>query len=184
MGPDPIGRIRALAARYGERLFVQLREKDLSARALSALVEALFPDLGPRLLVNDRVDVARSFPGVGVHLPERGLDVRDARRILGPGPRIGVSAHSVDAAIEARRAGADLVTLSPIYETPGKGVPLGLGALARAAPAGGIFALGGVSLRHAADVAATGAAGLAAIRCFWGGGVSIHADDDRDSSGA
>lgn len=168
MGSDPLGAIRALCARQGAALAVQIREKDLPARALYEWISALLPDLfGARLLVNGRADVARCFDGVGVHLPEDGLTVADARRILGPERPIGASAHSAEDAILRRRDGADLVTLSPIFETPGKGAPIGLEPLRQAAPAGGIYALGGITAERSDEVLATGVEGIAAIRAFW-----------------
>lgn len=173
MGPDPLQAIRALARRHGERLSIQIREKDLSARTLYGWVDALLPDLhGAALFVNDRADVARCFEGVGVHLPEAGLDVEAARAVLGPKRPIGASAHGATDAVARRAEGADLVTLSPIFESPGKGAPVGLEPLIEAAPAGGIYALGGVSKERMAAIEATGVAGVAAIRAFWDGSLS------------
>jgi thiamine-phosphate pyrophosphorylase len=168
MGDDPLAMIRAACARYGSRLAVQLREKDLPARVLYEWVEALLPHSnGARLLINGRADVARCFDGVGVHLPEDGLTIADARRLLGPDRPIGVSTHLANDAIARRREGADLVTLAPIFATPGKGAPLGLEPLRIAAPAGGIYALGGIDRSNVNEVLATGVEGVAAIRAAW-----------------
>ena len=61
----------------------------------------------------------------------------------------------------------DYVTFGPVWETPGKGAPLGTAALARAAAAGvPVYALGGVTLERLGELAAAGAAGAAAIRMF------------------
>ena len=145
-------------------------------------IESLLPICEQRktlLMINGRVDVARCFlPSVGVQLPERGLAPDQARKILGGGVTIGASRHT---AVDARRAvdvGADLVTLSPIFESPGHGEPLGLDVLTTAVELVGrnreadadLYALGGLSAENAKAVWATGVAGIAAIRAAWRGG--------------
>lgn len=168
MGRDPIGAIRRLCSRYGVRLSIQIREKDLGSREVCRWIDALLPDLnGARLLINGRADIARCFDGVGVHLPEDGLTIPDGRHILGSERPIGASAHTAADAIAARNAGADLVTLSPIFESPGKGAPIGLAPLREAAPIGGIYALGGIARDNITEVLATGVEGVAAIRAAW-----------------
>jgi thiamine-phosphate pyrophosphorylase len=168
MGADPVAMIRAACARHGARLAVQVREKDLSARELYEWIEAIVPHLnGARLLVNGCADVARCFGGVGVHLPADGLTVTDARRVLGDERPIGASAHSAVDAIARRREGADLVTLSPVFASPGKGAPIGLEPLRIAASAGAIYALGGITVSNISEVLATGVEGVAMIRSAW-----------------
>lgn len=172
MEPDPLEAIRALTRRHGAILSVQIREKDLPARTLYEWIQTLLPDLcGATLFVNDRVDVARCFETVGVHLPEEGLSIAAARSILGPERPIGASVHRAEDAWTRRTEGADLVTLSPIFESPGKGPPLGLEPLKEAASAGGVYALGGVTRARMPAIEATGAAGVAAIRAFWRGDI-------------
>lgn len=177
MGPDPVGRICALSERLGPRLLVQIREKDLSARDLHAWVCALLPALAARgsvLLVSGRLDLALGFaPKLGVHLPEDGLPVAEVRRALPAGARVSAAAHSVAGALERAHAGADLITLSPIFPTSSKpGAPgLGLAPLREAARAlagrAELFALGGVDASRVGEVLATGVAGVAAIGAAW-----------------
>ena len=86
---------------------------------------------------------------------------------FGAGVLIGRSTHRVEEVERARGEGADYVTFGPVYETPGKGAPVGVAALARAAAAGlPVYALGGVTLERFGEVAAAGASGIAAIRMF------------------
>jgi thiamine-phosphate pyrophosphorylase len=158
----------ALAA--GARL-VQLREKDLSGRALCALARALkarTDRAGAALLINDRADVALAVGAAGVHLTSADPPVAEVRQLLGPKARIGVSTHAVAEAVAAGRAGADFVTFGPVFDTPSKrdmGAPVGTEALAEAARAAGVpvFGLGGVDVARAARVAATGCHGVAVI---------------------
>lgn len=176
MGPDPLHTIRALADRLGPALLVQVRERDLTPRELHRWISTLHVPVkaaGAQLLVNDRADVARCFaPDAGVHLPERGLPIPDARSVLGAGALIGVSIHRVAQVRPAIEAGASLLTLAPIFETPGKGPALGLHALHEAVAAARneapVFALGGCDAHNSAAVWACGVAGIAAIRAAWG----------------
>jgi thiamine-phosphate pyrophosphorylase len=55
----------------------------------------------------------------GVHLPTRG-DVRAARAALGPAAWVSTSVHSFDELLTAAAAGADAVTLSPIFASASK----------------------------------------------------------------
>ena len=150
---------------------VQVREKDLGGRALLALVEDVVAIARPRgaaVLVNDRLDVALAAGADGVHLPEAGLAVADARA-LAPGAIVGCARHT---AADAAACGADLVVLGPIWATPGKGAPLGVAALAAARAAlparAALVAIGGVDdAARAAEARAAGATAVAAIRALW-----------------
>lgn len=148
---------------------VQLREKDLDDRALLAAAQGARAALGPgvRLLVNGRADVALAAGADGVHLPARGVPVAPLRRRFGSSLVIGRSTHRLEEIEAARDAGADYVTFGPILPVAGKGEPVGFGALARAARLGiPVLALGGITEDRFAEVAAAGAAGVAAIRLF------------------
>jgi thiamine-phosphate pyrophosphorylase len=151
---------------------MQLREKGLDDRSLLALAKAARATLPAtaRLLVNGRADIALASGADGAHLPADGLPAARLRARLGAGPLLGVSTHDLAEVEQAARDGADYVVFGPVWDTPGKPAarqPAGLAALARAAAVGiPAYALGGVTLERFADVAATGAAGVAAIRLF------------------
>jgi len=171
-----VGAVRSsLAALPEGGALVQLREKDLSGRELVALGRALFEVTTARrcpLLINDRVDVALAIGADGVHLPEAGLPIADARALLGPRAIIGASTHTIDAARAAATAGADLVVFGPIWPTPSKpGAPgVGLDALLAAVAAARptpLYALGGIdSPDRIAAARAAGAHGTAGIRRY------------------
>jgi thiamine-phosphate pyrophosphorylase len=160
--------LRALGGAATGGLAVQLREKDLDDRALYALARrarSLLPPPIP-LLVNGRLDIALAAGADGVHLPADGVPAA-ALRARFRTALIGRSTHSVEEVERARDDGADYATFGPVYATPGKGEPVGLAALARAATTGlPVYALGGVTLDRFAELAAAGAAGVAAIRLF------------------
>ncbi|HEX5000139.1 MAG TPA: thiamine phosphate synthase [Terriglobia bacterium] len=149
--------------------FIQIREKDLSARELLELaVRARSRAEGSRarVLVNGRLDIALAADLDGVHLPANGLPPPRVRPFV---RTLGVSTHSVEEAIAAQQAGADFVFFGPIFETPGKS-PVGISAL-RAVTAVvriPVLAIGGITIANTPEVLAAGAAGIAAIRLFQG----------------
>ncbi|MFI4949146.1 MAG: thiamine phosphate synthase [Alphaproteobacteria bacterium] len=102
----------------------------------------------------------------GVHLPSGG-DPAALRRRMRDG-LIGASAHSSEEAASLIAAGADYVTVSPIFLTeskPGYGPALGLDGLAKAVAAakGPVIALAGITPANAAACIKAGAAGVAVM---------------------
>ncbi|HEX5551590.1 MAG TPA: thiamine phosphate synthase [Nitrospira sp.] len=171
----PLLSVLAQALRAGSPA-IQLRERDLCAKELLALADEIRQLAGPRgsqLVINDRLDVALSVEGAGVHLRSDSLPLPVARRLIGAHRLLGVSVHSVSEAVQAEAGGADYVVFGPIYETPSKhmyGPPLGLSKLEEAArtvrvP---IVGIGGVTAARARDVRAAGAFGVAVISAILG----------------
>ena len=148
---------------------VQLRERDLGAGPLLELGRALRAALGTTtlLIVNDRVDVALALDADGVQLPESGMAVGEARKLLGPDRLIGRSVHSLEGALAAARAGADYLIFGPVYATRSHpGAPSsGREALHEAAQAVPIpvIAIGGINHENARGLVLAGAAGVAVV---------------------
>jgi thiamine-phosphate pyrophosphorylase len=160
---------------------VMLREKDLEARELLALAEPLAQvchSLKKALIINGRLDVVLAVPGAGAHVGRDGVPVADARRILGPGRLLGYSAHEIAEAREALDAGADYVTVSPIFPSFSKpGVrPRGLSFL-RSAVQGlaprPVVALGGMDPDRLPQVKTCGAHCAAVL------GAVMQAEDPK-----
>ena len=155
---------------------IQLRERDLCAKELLAFAGEIQHLTGPRscqLLINDRLDVALSVEGAGVHLRSDSLPLPIARRLIGAHRLLGVSVHSVSEVVQAEAEGADYVVFGPIYETPSKhmfGPPLGLSKLEEAARAVRvpIVGIGGVTAARARDMRSAGAFGVAVITAILG----------------
>lgn len=163
----------AAAARAGVHL-IQIRERDLDARALrrltSAAVEAV-RGTASRILVNDRTDVALAAGAHGVHLRGDSASAARVREIVPPGFLIGRSVHSVDEAMQVTGAGGlDYLMFGTVFETASKeGVkPAGASALAEVAAAMPlpVLAVGGITVERLTAVARAGAAGFAAIALF------------------
>jgi len=168
--------------------WIQLREKDLSARDLAALTRQALQitarhspqTLRTRILVNDRLDVAIAERAAGVHLGELSLPAADARRLIQSAQAqnllpqdflLGVSGHSVEAAKAAQAAGADYLFFGPVFATPSKekfGPPQGIECLRDLCRSVSlpVFAIGGITSDNANSCLVAGAAGAAAIRLF------------------
>src|SRR5438034_6088770 len=161
----PLLEIAEAAFRGGCRWF-SLREKDLPAaerRDLLRGLVALGHRFGATVTAHEDIACVIAAEANGVHLPGGG-DPAAARRLL-PQGLVGVSAHAPEEAAAQLKAGADYVTLSPIFLTaskPGYGPAVGLDALAAAArlSSGPVIALGGI---NAGTIAARLAAGPARI---------------------
>lgn len=150
---------------------LQVRERDLTTRALHDLVSAILrgrEGRRPVIMVNDRIDVALALDADGAHLRADSLPASVARRLLGPRRLLAVSTHSVEDVKRAAGEGADLVVFGPVYATPSKqafGPPLGLPALEQAVRASWlpVFGIGGITRERLGDVRTTGAQGVAVI---------------------
>jgi thiamine-phosphate pyrophosphorylase len=164
----PLVEIAAAAFAGGCRWF-SLREKDLPAderRKLLAELVALAGPYGASVMAHDDIDEVIATGAAGVHLPG-GSDPRVARALL-PHGLIGVSAHTPAEAAAAISAGADYVTISPVFLTdskPGYGPALGLDGLARAATTakGPVLALAGITPANARACLEAGTAGIAVM---------------------
>lgn len=172
--------------------WVMVREKDMEPAERRDLVARLVEFARPEdALVTVNGDLEAAAIGNGVHLPQ-GQSCAHAREVLGPDKLIGVSAHDIGEAGAAAGAGADYVTMSPVFPTnskPGYGPPLTLDGLADVIgrieiP---VIALGGVTAATAGLCRRSGAAGVAVMGTImrasdpataiadildqWGGGV-------------
>ncbi len=151
---------------------VQIREKRLPARLLCELVEAteeITRGTATKLLVNDRADIAVAAGADGVHLTANSLPPEVIRNKFPSGLLIGVSVHSIEAAAEAARRGADFAVLGPVFSTPGKGEPIGIeqfGYVCDRLKPFPVLALGGIDEMNVDAVLAAGASGFAAIRAL------------------
>lgn len=193
---SPLSLLRSIQCAAASGLdWIQIREKDLSARELAALTRNATSILErgvdadserPCIIVSDRIDIALSAGAAGVHLSSTSIPVNEAVRWLraGNAPRsfkVGVSCHSLTEARDAEAGGANYVFFGPVYETPSKanlGRPQGIERLAEVCRSVRIpvLAIGGISESNVRACLHAGAAGIAAIRLFQAGS---SADDLR-----
>jgi thiamine-phosphate pyrophosphorylase len=158
---------------------VQLREKNCPIRDFIEQANSLKAYLRAHdipLIINDRLDVAQAVVADGVHLGQSDMPLNVAREILKDSMIIGVSAESLQDAIEAEKGGADYIGVSPIYATPTKtdtAPPLGLEGLReiRNAVRIPLVGIGGLTKDNAGEVIKHGADGVAIVSAI------VSADD-------
>lgn len=152
---------------------IQIREKKLPARLVFELaLEAvkLAENTNTKILLNERADIALAAKADGVNLTSKAIPTRVIRQNFPKDFIIGVSTHSLEKALQAKREGADFATFSPVFPTASKakyGEPQGVERLKEACdelkdfP---IIALGGIDETNYKTVLENGAKGFAAIR--------------------
>ena len=159
---------------------MQVRERDLDAADLASVVTSLLEAVRgsrTRILVNDRIDVALACGADGVHLRSDSIDAADARRLAPAGFLIGRSVHHPDDAVRA--AGADYLIAGTVFPSASKPEAerwlglAGLEAVVRAARVP-VLAIGGIAAERMGEIAATGAAGVAAIGLFMRSGGAVQ----------
>ncbi|PIE68581.1 MAG: thiamine phosphate synthase [Deltaproteobacteria bacterium] len=150
---------------------VQLREKNCSTREFlteARALQTLLKPLAVPLIVNDRLDIALAVDAAGVHLGQSDMPLAEARRLLGSARIIGISAESLEDALEAEEQGADYIGISPVFATPTKtdaASPHGLAGVRaiRRRVQLPLVGIGGIGVENAAEVIAAGADGLAVV---------------------
>ena len=172
--PHALVRLARVLAGAGVRVF-QLRIKrlpDAVFRQVAARLRATLPRCA--LLINDRCDVALATGADGVHLGQEDLPVKAARRLMGAGAVIGVSAGMPGELRALKDEKPDYISVGPVYRTSTKrdaGPPLGgtgFQRLARACRGGRpVLAVGGITPDNVGIVVRGGADAVAAAGCWW-----------------
>ena len=162
------------AALEGGADMLQLRDPALTDDELLAAAGP-FRDAcrehGALFWLNDRPDLALRAGADGVHLGQDDMPVPAARELVGSDLLIGLSTHS-PAQLEAGiAAGADQLSVGPVWETPTKpGRPAtGLEYVRHAArrdPPVPWFAIGGIDAGNVREVAAAGARRAVVVRAL------------------
>ncbi len=193
---DERARRRALLAKVTEAAgasvdYIQLREKDLGTRELEMLArDALSAvrngaplrtenrELGTRLLINSRTDIALTTGADGVHLRADDIAPHEVRHMLEVSAHpplttghflVASSCHTAADVLRAESEKADFAVFAPVFGKRGTAgtPPAGLAALHEACRAKiRVLALGGVTIENAASCLNAGAAGVAGIRMF------------------
>lgn len=144
--------------------FIQLREKDLSAKELFELAQAIYAIIKGRakLVINDRVDIAKVLYVQGVHLGSNSLPPNVVKRHF-PELLVGISIHSL-AELESKD-GYDYIFFGNVFETDckpglrGKGLEA-LKEVVKVAKKP-VYAIGGINLTNVYSVLESGVYGIA-----------------------
>ena len=121
--------------------------------------------------LNDRPDLAIRAEADGVHVGQDDMPVGQARELVGHDVLIGLSTHSPEQLEAGIAAGADQLSVGPVWETPTKpGRPaVGLDYVrhaARSKPPMPWFAIGGIDAQNVREVAAAGAERAVIVRAI------------------
>ncbi len=150
---------------------VQLRDKTASARELTEIgneLRALTRAYEALLFINDRGDVAKAVEADGVHIGPEDVPLSELRAWAGPSLILGYSADDPAVARAAIQAGADYLGCGAVFATSTTDVagqaigPQRLDEVARAVQVP-VVGIGGITPSNAPAVAATAAAGVAAV---------------------
>lgn len=170
--------VRCAAAFTGLGLELQqLRAKNMGAGEMVTLARRL-RQVVPRLIVNDRLDVALLADCAGVHLGQDDLPPASVRPLLPPEGWIGYSTHSRAQALAAADvpglppAAPGYLALGPIFATTSKQRPdpvVGLEAIraVRAEYRALLVGIGGITPANCTAVWQAGADTVAAIAALW-----------------
>lgn len=160
----------------GGTTIVQVREKNISTREFYKVameVKEVTDYYKIPLIINDRIDIAQAINADGVHLGQDDMPLTIARKILGKDKIIGISAGTLDEALEAQKDGADYLGIGAIFYTGTKkdiDTPIGIEYLKHIydninIPA---VAIGGINETNFKEVLSTGVDGISVISAILG----------------
>lgn len=102
---------------------VQLREKNIdndSFIELAKKVKQVCNKYKVPFIINDNLEVALAIDSDGIHIGQDDLPASLVRQKIGPDKILGVSAHNLDEAIAAKKAGATYLGAGAMFSTTTK----------------------------------------------------------------
>lgn len=160
---------------------VQLREKELDCDSfLEEAVEMnkLCKKHGVPFIVNDNIEIAVKCGADGVHVGQHDMRADNVRALIGDDMILGVSAQTVEQAVEAEKEGADYLGVGAVFSTSTKLDADSvshetLKAICNAVSIP-ITAIGGINKKNISELANTDVDGVALVS-------AIFAADDIES---
>ncbi|MBQ8925495.1 MAG: thiamine phosphate synthase [Clostridia bacterium] len=168
------------AALDGGMTYVQMREKgdpmtedELLTEALA--LKALCEEYGVPFVIDDDVELAVKCGADGVHVGQSDMACVEARKALGSAKVVGVSAQTVEQAIQAEKDGADYLGVGAVFPTGSKDDADDVShdtvkAICEAVSIP-VIAIGGITKDNVGQLAGLGLDGIAVIS-------AIYASDD------
>lgn len=154
---------------------VQLREKNLSYQEFLAEakeIKKICVKYGVPLIINDNVEIAIESGADGVHVGQKDMKAGLVREKLGKDKIIGVSARTVEQALEAQKSGADYLGVGAVFSTSTKedAKPLELETLKAITSEVNIpvVAIGGINAQNVLKLKGTGIDGIAVVSAIYG----------------
>lgn len=155
--------------------FVQLREKEMDRDDFlkeAVEIKALCEKYGVPLVINDDVDIALRANADGVHVGQKDMSPDQVRKILGKDKIVGVSARTVQQAMDAEKKGADYIGAGAVFSTGSKNdaVEINYDTLKDICSSVDIpvIAIGGVTADNVRKLSGSGICGIAAISAVFG----------------
>ncbi|GAB4220864.1 MAG: thiamine phosphate synthase [Spirochaetota bacterium] len=150
---------------------VQLREKNIDTKEfveIAQMIKYITDRYNVPLIINDRIDVALAVHAYGVHLGQDDMPLTIARKIVPHTMVIGISASTVNEAIEAEKDGADYIGAGSVFPTSTKDDISGIIGLEgiqeiKKAVSIPVIAIGGIQIHNAEQVIQHGADGIAVV---------------------
>ena len=154
--------------------FLQLREKELNDQEFfeeAQVIQKLCKKHQVPFLINDNVALAAKIGADGVHVGQSDMAAGEARAKLGPDRIIGVSARTVEEALEAQRQGADYLGVGAVFHTGSKADAAEvdhqvLRDICRAVDIP-VIAIGGITRDNVAQLKHSGICGIAVISAIF-----------------
>ncbi|MFA5069240.1 MAG: thiamine phosphate synthase [Candidatus Omnitrophota bacterium] len=153
---------------------LQIREKSLSRQELlrsAKGIRSLCRKSSVPFIVNDDPIAAKRLDADGVHLGQE--DVKRyplplARDILGRDKMIGISTHSVEQFLVARKQDFDYIAFGPVFTTKTKDYQIGTSGIGQvlADCRQPVIFIGGISLSNIGILTAIGVKNIAVIRAI------------------
>lgn len=158
----------------GGATMIQIREKDLDENAFlkeAEQIQSLCAKYCVPFIVNDNVELAVKIGADGVHVGQSDMAAKDVRALIGKDKILGVSAQTVEQALEAQKCGADYLGTGAIFPTGSKddAQVLGVQTLKEICSAVNIpvVAIGGISKDNILELKKSGIAGVSVISAIF-----------------
>ena len=164
------------AALEGGMTYVQMREKgdpmtedELLTEALA--LKALCEEYGVPFVIDDDVELAKKCGADGVHVGQSDMACVEARKALGERKVVGVSAQTVEQAVQAEQDGADYLGVGAVFPTGSKDDADDVShdtvkAICEAVSIP-VIAIGGISKDNVGQLAGLGLDGIAVISAIY-----------------
>ena len=172
-GRSHIG-VAAEVIRGGAKI-IQLRDKTMDKKELLSIAQELgnlCAEQNVLFIMNDDLDIALAARADGLHVGQRDLPVRVARKLLSMDMILGCSVTTVEQAVSAEADGADHIAVGSIYPTPtketAKAVGLEMLRQVRQETTLPLVAIGGITRDSIAELRAAGADSVAVISAVLG----------------
>lgn len=158
----------------GDATMIQIREKDLDENAFlkeAEQIQSLCAKYCVPFIVNDNVELAVKIGADGVHVGQSDMAAKDVRALIGKDKILGVSAQTVEQALEAQKCGADYLGTGAVFPTGSKddAQVLGVQTLKEICSAVNIpvVAIGGISKDNILELKKSGIAGVSVISAIF-----------------